>query len=114
MFTLCAAKKIIPERASVHTQEQLWQRDFCDGAKLRRADLLSGESHTGKLFVSPGYPVYTISKALKSLSPSSMSCRFQRQENSPRHVAMVAKFLDDNKPKIQLKVNSHCFKLHRS
>ena len=36
------------------------------------------------------------------------------QEKQLRHVAMVAKFLDDNKPKIHLKVNSHCFKLHRS
>ena len=44
-----------------------------------------------------------------------MSCRFYRQEKSLRHVALVAKFLDDNKPKIHLKkVNSHCFKLHRS
>ena len=33
----CATAKIMPERASLHTQERLWQRDFCDGAKLRRA-----------------------------------------------------------------------------
>ena len=33
----CATAKIMPERSSVHTQERLWQRDFCDGAKLRRA-----------------------------------------------------------------------------
>ena len=32
-----------------------------------------------------------------------MSCRFYRQEKSLRHVTMVAKFLDDNKPKIHLK-----------
>ena len=31
-----------------------------------------------------------------------------REEKSFRHVAMVAKFLDDNKSK------RHCFKLHRS
>ena len=37
-----------------------------------------------------------------------------RGEKSLRHVAMVAKFLDDNKPKRHLKVDSHCFKLHRS
>ena len=37
-----------------------------------------------------------------------------RQEKLLRHVAVVEKFLDDNKPKIHLKVNSHCFKLHRS
>ena len=45
--SFCAAIKIIPDRASVHTQERLWRRDFCDGAKLRRADLKSGESHIG-------------------------------------------------------------------
>ena len=32
-----------------------------------------------------------------------------------RHVAVIAVFLGDGKPKISLKkVNSHCFKLHRS
>ena len=34
----CVAVKTIPDKASVHTQERLWRRDFCDGAKLRRAD----------------------------------------------------------------------------
>ena len=34
-----------------------------------------------------------------------------RQEESLRHVAMVATFLDDNKPKRHC---SHCFKLHRA
>ena len=33
-----------------------------------------------------------------------------REQKSLHHVAMVAKFLDD----ITYKVNSHCFKLHRS
>ena len=28
-----------------------WRRDFCDGAKLRRADLLSEESHIGLMFI---------------------------------------------------------------
>ena len=37
--SFCAAIKIIPDRASVHTKERLWWRDFCDGARLRRADL---------------------------------------------------------------------------
>ena len=32
-------------RATVYTQERLFRRDFCNGAKLRRADLSSGESH---------------------------------------------------------------------
>ena len=31
-----------------------------------------------------------------------------------RHVAIVAKFLDDNKPISDLKVYLHYFKLHRS
>ena len=34
----CVAVKTIPDKASVHTQERLWRRDFCDGAKLHRAD----------------------------------------------------------------------------
>ena len=37
-----------------------------------------------------------------------------REETSLRYVVMVAKFLDDNKRENSLKVNSHCFKLHRS
>ena len=37
-----------------------------------------------------------------------------KEEKSSCHVAMVAKFLDDNKPKRHLKVDSYCFKLHRS
>ena len=39
-----AATKIIPDRASLQTQERLWRRDFCNGAKLLRADLESGVS----------------------------------------------------------------------
>ena len=31
----------------VHTQERLWRRDLYDGAKLRRANLDSGASHSG-------------------------------------------------------------------
>lgn len=30
-------------------QERLWRRDFCDGAKLRQADLESGATHSGLL-----------------------------------------------------------------
>ena len=37
-----------------------------------------------------------------------------REEKSLRHVAMVVKFLDNNKPKTSLKVNSHWFKIHQS
>ena len=38
------------------------------------------------------------------------------REKSLRNVVimMVAKFLDDNKPKRHLKSDSHCFRLHRS
>ena len=49
--SFCAATKIIPDMASVPTQERLWRRDFCDGANLRRADLLSEESHIGLMFI---------------------------------------------------------------
>ena len=35
------------------------------------------------------------------------------EEESLRHVAMVATFLDDNKPKRHLQVDSHCIKLHQ-
>lgn len=37
--SFCAATKIIAERACAHSQERLWWCDFCDGAKLRSADL---------------------------------------------------------------------------
>ena len=45
--SFCAATKIILDRASVHTQKWVRRRDLCDGAKLRRADLESIESHIG-------------------------------------------------------------------
>ena len=35
--SFCAATKIITNKASVHIQERLWRRDFCDGAKVRHA-----------------------------------------------------------------------------
>ena len=37
-----------------------------------------------------------------------------KTETLLRHIAMVAKFLDNHKPKKSLKVHSHYFKLHRS
>ena len=43
----CAATKIIPDRASVHTQKWVRRRDLCDEAKLRPADLESIDSHIG-------------------------------------------------------------------
>ena len=36
--SFCAASKIRPDGASVHTQARLWRRDFCNGAKLRCTD----------------------------------------------------------------------------
>ena len=41
-YCLCAAKRIIPHVASVHTKERWFWRDFCNGAKLHRFDLESG------------------------------------------------------------------------
>ena len=43
-----------------------------------------------------------------------ISTNYNREERSLRHVVLVAKFLDDNKPKIHQKENLHRFKLHRS
>ena len=37
--SFCAATRITPDKASIYT------RDFCDGAKLPRADLESRELH---------------------------------------------------------------------
>ena len=37
--SFCTATKIMLGRASVHTKERLWWHDFCDGTKLRHADL---------------------------------------------------------------------------
>ena len=42
-----ATTKIILDRASVHSQEGLWRRDFCDGTKLHCADLDRGASRNG-------------------------------------------------------------------
>ena len=43
-----------------------------------------------------------------------ISTNYNREEKSLRHVVLVAKFLDDNIPKIHQKENLHRFKLHRS
>ena len=37
--------KTIPDKDFVHTQERWFRCDICKGAKFRRADLSSGESH---------------------------------------------------------------------
>ena len=37
--SFCAAIKIIPDWASVETQERLWRFDFRDRVELHRADL---------------------------------------------------------------------------
>ena len=39
--------KTRPDRTSVHTYERRFQRDFCNGAKLRSVDLECGASHIG-------------------------------------------------------------------
>ena len=40
-------RKARPDSASVHTYERRFRGDFCNGAKLRRADLECGASHIG-------------------------------------------------------------------
>ena len=45
--SFCAAAKIIPDRASVCTQELMWLHNCCDGAKLSGADLESRALHIG-------------------------------------------------------------------
>ena len=45
--SFCAAAKIIPDRASVCTQELMWLHNCCDGAKLWGADLESRALHIG-------------------------------------------------------------------
>ena len=48
-----AGTKTIPKRASVHRQEQIFWREFYDGAKLRRTDLEIGASHIGEVLFHP-------------------------------------------------------------
>ena len=40
-------RKARPDRTSVHTYDWRFRGDFCNGAKLRRADLECGTSHIG-------------------------------------------------------------------
>ena len=46
-FARCAGMKTILDRAFVHTYEQGFWHDFCNGASLHCTDLESGESHIG-------------------------------------------------------------------
>ena len=45
-------RKARPDRTSIHTYERRFRGDFCNGAKLRRADLECGASHIGYLISS--------------------------------------------------------------
>ena len=57
----CAGMEAILDRASVYAWEWWFPRDFCNGAKLRRADQWSGESHIGYRKIpkiSPGAYVF--------------------------------------------------------
>ena len=59
-----AAWKKILVRAFVHIRERLWWRDFCNGAKLRRANLERGASHFRKLFALPRKGIgYNVNRA---------------------------------------------------
>ena len=59
------------------------------------------------LMVIPGIDIYMllyyVKRVVSLLYSSVLSCIVNRDEKSFRHVAMVAKFLDDNKPKTSLK-----------
>ena len=59
------------------------------------------------LMVIPGIDIYMllyyVKRVVSLLCGSVLSCIVNREEKSLRHVAMVAKFLDDNKPKTSLK-----------
>ena len=45
VLTFASAQKPFRTGLTVHIQQRSVRRDFCNGAKLCRADLLSGESH---------------------------------------------------------------------
>ena len=47
---------------------------------------------------------------MKSLLKHVITSPLNRAEKSLRHVAIAAKFLDDNK----LEINLHCFEVHQS
>ena len=49
----CVASKIIPDRASVDTEERLWRHNFCDRGRLRRADLESVERQSYRIGFVP-------------------------------------------------------------
>ena len=51
--SFCAGTKIMPDIGLLFkTQERLFRRDFCNGAKLQLAGLSSGESHyIGYVFI---------------------------------------------------------------
>ena len=57
---------------------------------------------------------YLLFEILHWCACCAVSFCVNREEKSLRHVAMVAKVLDDSKPKIHQKENLHRFKLHRS
>ena len=61
------------------------------------------------LFLTEKVPCWTSGRSL----PYKGVLKY-REEKLLRHVALVAKFLDDSEPIKSLKVCSHYFKLHRS
>ena len=49
---------------------------------------------------------------MKNLFLETKGTILKREEKSLHQVAIVVKFLDENKPSVTYKVNLHCFKLH--
>ena len=77
MDSFLVATKIIPEIASVHIQEGSWRPDFCDRAKLPRADLEIRASHIGELLChtlaqceQTIRPVAEVNKEVRRLEPT--------------------------------------------
>ena len=85
MFHVCTGflrcHEIILDRASVHTQEQLSRRDFCDGAKLHYAALPCSSLSPVSLNLTfprprPTHPCvpYLMSSSPSSCVPSPHTC----------------------------------------
>lgn len=56
----CADTKIIPCRASIHTEERCFRRDFCERGKRYRADYESGSTHFWNVYYLHSFVMKTM------------------------------------------------------
>ena len=76
----CAGPKTISDSTSVHTQERWFRPDFCNGTKMRPAEVEEGSPHIRKVSVPLFGALWT---CVHTIPDISFSCRHEKQSVNP-------------------------------